>query len=303
MNLKQYLNLSSGHPHTVESKAKISAANKGKTPWNVGKRHSEETRQKIIEKTREAIINRKRNLAESMGLTLEEYEEHKKQVRRQRNRKTTSQGLTEDGRKRISESMKRRWADPEYRHNISSLRNHTHTETTRQKISEAIKKKWQDSDYRSKVTDAALSIAPEVRDKISSTLKARWKNPDFRAYMTNSLSQRDPDWALKISEKIKNKWQDPNYRYAVVSGLSKTNKSQDMIPSQRMNDRSNSSKINEKLKYNLINDVRSAVVSGRVNKSLIKSMLGTSIWTEEKVTIYLSILFLLQHLLICWVYL
>jgi hypothetical protein len=45
-----------GHPHTNESKAKISAANKGKTPWNVGRQHSEETKRKIAEKTREAII-------------------------------------------------------------------------------------------------------------------------------------------------------------------------------------------------------------------------------------------------------
>ena len=48
-----------GHPHTVESRLKISMANKGKTPWNVGKKHSEETKRKIAEKTKAAYLRRK----------------------------------------------------------------------------------------------------------------------------------------------------------------------------------------------------------------------------------------------------
>ena len=36
-----------GHAHTVESKLKISAANKGKQPWNKGKAHSQQTRDLI----------------------------------------------------------------------------------------------------------------------------------------------------------------------------------------------------------------------------------------------------------------
>ena len=48
-----------GTPHSAESKAKISAANKGKKPWNAGKQHSEETKRRIAEKTKEAMIKRK----------------------------------------------------------------------------------------------------------------------------------------------------------------------------------------------------------------------------------------------------
>ena len=51
--------VSKGHPHTEESRMKISRANKGKTPWNVGKTHSEETKRKIALKTREAYLRRK----------------------------------------------------------------------------------------------------------------------------------------------------------------------------------------------------------------------------------------------------
>jgi len=41
-----------GRPHTAESRAKISAANKGKTPWNKGLGHSEETKARIKERTK-----------------------------------------------------------------------------------------------------------------------------------------------------------------------------------------------------------------------------------------------------------
>ena len=47
-----------GRPHTVSSRAAISAANKGKTPWNVGKQHSEETRRRIDEGTRKAMARK-----------------------------------------------------------------------------------------------------------------------------------------------------------------------------------------------------------------------------------------------------
>lgn len=67
-----------GHPHSDESKAKISAANKGKTPWNYGRQHSEETRKRIAEKTRESILKRKLEKANELGITIEEMENAKK---------------------------------------------------------------------------------------------------------------------------------------------------------------------------------------------------------------------------------
>lgn len=55
-----------GRPHTVESRARISAANKGKKPWNVGVGHSEETKRKIAEGARNAARRRKIKTAESL---------------------------------------------------------------------------------------------------------------------------------------------------------------------------------------------------------------------------------------------
>ena len=58
-----------GHAHSNESKAKISAANKGNTPWNVGRQHSEETKRRIAEKTREAMLRRKLAKAIELGMS------------------------------------------------------------------------------------------------------------------------------------------------------------------------------------------------------------------------------------------
>ena len=55
-----------GRPHTTESKLKISAANKGRKPWNVGKKHSEETKRKIAERTKAAYLKRQAEKEEAM---------------------------------------------------------------------------------------------------------------------------------------------------------------------------------------------------------------------------------------------
>lgn len=60
------LTAAGGRPHSLESRQKISAANKGKKPWNVGVAHSEETRRKIANGAREAARKRKESLAQSM---------------------------------------------------------------------------------------------------------------------------------------------------------------------------------------------------------------------------------------------
>jgi hypothetical protein len=53
------LSIGQGRPHTAESRAKISAANKGKLPWNKGRGHSEETKARIREATTVAMRKRR----------------------------------------------------------------------------------------------------------------------------------------------------------------------------------------------------------------------------------------------------
>ena len=212
-----------GHPHTDSSKAKISAANKGKTPWNVGKKHSEETRLRIAEKTRAAIARKKEAAAGVLGLTLEEYELSKITTKLELHKQKLKGGLTQEGRQRISDSLKRRWEDPEYRLRYSKgchgKRNHS--DETKARISDAIKLKWQDQDYRSKISSPPT---PEVRARISATLKAKWEDPGFRNRMMTSISARSDSWRVLISEKIRKKWEDPSYRQAVENGIKNSNR-------------------------------------------------------------------------------
>ena len=144
------LTAAGGRKHTEESRAKISKANKGKVPWNFGKAHSPETKARIAQKTKEAMAKRKQEKLDALGLTLDQYNQ-KRVVDRKKARKAKAKGgLTPEGRKRISDSVKARWKDPEYREKYAAMNrgNRNHTEETRARISEAIKAKWREPEYR-----------------------------------------------------------------------------------------------------------------------------------------------------------
>lgn len=207
-----------GHAHTDESRAKISAANKGKQPWNVGRQHSEETKRKIAEKTKAAMLHRKQTKADELGLTMEEYDQRNQKVKAEKKKTKLKGGLTEDGRKRISESQKKRWADPEYREKYSKLNRGTrnHTQETKLKLSIALKEKWQTEEYRNL---PRLGPTKEVRAKISQTLKDKWLEPEFREKMMNSSFERTPEYRAAMSAKIRAKWNDPVYRSTVESSI------------------------------------------------------------------------------------
>ena len=72
----------SSKTHSDAARAKISAANKGRVPWNVGKQHSEETKRRIAEKTREAMLRRKQQQSAALGFSsVEEFEAKKAEER------------------------------------------------------------------------------------------------------------------------------------------------------------------------------------------------------------------------------
>lgn len=141
-----------GYTHTKASKAKISAANKGKTPWNKGKARSEEVKARIAEGVRRK--NRERFLLklQEMGLTEEEYEQKKKEDRRKKDaerkaRKTQNGGyrLTEETKQKISKVLKDKHAKGEVKkreYNGPFRKGFKHSEETKRKIRESLKKKW-----------------------------------------------------------------------------------------------------------------------------------------------------------------
>jgi hypothetical protein len=233
-----------GYSHTTASKAKIAAANKGKTPWNKGRSHSEDVRARIAAGVR--ANNRERFLQKLQddGLTEEEYEAQKAEERRSTDaeklaRRTEKGGYrpTNETRAKISMILKEKHAKGEIKRRSAVdpskvRRGFTHSEETRAKISEALKKRWaNDPEYREKMKThvTRLNTKPETRKRISDTLKKKWKDPEFRAEMLEKMSHRDnsmqhgEDHRRKISEAMKAKWQDKEYREKTLLSIAKRN--------------------------------------------------------------------------------
>ncbi|KAL7512516.1 hypothetical protein ACHAXN_009481 [Cyclotella atomus] len=253
-----------GFTHTSASKAKISAANKGKTPWNKGKARSEEVKARIAEGVRRK--NRERFLAklEAEGITEEEYERRKKEKRRlkdaeRRARKTAAGGYipTEETKQKISKVLKEKYASGEIKRkprDPSTIRKgFKHTEETKAKIAETLRRKWaEDDEYREFMTSKTIASedvrnSVSVRSRISSTLKKKWEDPEFRASMMEKFKTRkygqNASKALehrrKISEAMKKKWEDEEYRMKATNGMAK---SRDGAPPRLVKPRQSTSK-------------------------------------------------------------
>jgi len=285
--------------HTKESRAKISAANKGKRPWNAGIQHSEETKRKISERTRSAILKKKIAAAAAAGLSLVEYEAQKAEEKRARAASKRKGGLTDEGRKKISDSLKARWADPGYRaaYSAAMVGKRRHSEETRARISAAIKEKWNDDEYRAKIS---LAPSAETRSRISATLKAKWEDPEFRAYMMNRTFERTDEWRQAISRGVKARWQDPSYQTKVRTRIKETSsnaaaarkgasakKKKKSGPrkldtgeaKRRKAERKHATVQKERVRKQALN---AAMKASKAGKASLKELLGNEAWFEEK---------------------
>ena len=243
-----------GYSHTVASKAKISAANKGKTPWNKGKQRSEEEKAKIAAGVRAKNRERFLQKLQDLGLTEQEYQEQKKAERRKRDaerraRKTANGGYTPtmETRQKISKILKEKHARGEIRRKKVDpdkvRRGFVHSEETRRKISESLKKRWaNDAEYRSNMQNktSVLNSREEIRQKISETLKKKWQDPEFRQSMmakitkrSHSKQQLDPAHREKISEAMKLRWQDSEYRKKITDSLARRTEADMVRPKPR----------------------------------------------------------------------
>lgn len=208
-----------GHCHTPESRGKISAANKGKTPWNKGGNHSEETRRKIAEGAREAARRRKVAMATAMGLSVEEYEKVK---RRERNTRTEpGEGTTQETRSKISARLRERWKDPVYRQaRLSTMPKRQgvkHSEETKQRIRQAVTLKWNDPEYREKITSRVST--EETRKKIGQVIRDQWADPNIRKERMANMSPKSEEHRKRIAASVKAKWADPDYRARTVERM------------------------------------------------------------------------------------
>jgi hypothetical protein len=230
-----------GFTHTVASKAKIAAANRGNTPWNKGKPRSEAVKARIAAGVH--ARNRERFLLklDGLGLTEEEYEAQTKQAQdkeeAERLARRTSKGgyrPTEETKAKISRILKEKHLKGEIKPRTVDptkvRRGFTHTEETRKKISESLKQRWaNDPEYREKMKQQVrrANTNDDVRERISKSLKKKWQDPEYRTQMMAKMSTRrssyeyDSTHREKISKAMKAKWQDAEYREKTLKSIAK----------------------------------------------------------------------------------
>jgi len=176
----------------------------------VGLQHSEETRKKISERTKLAVRKIKVAKLANLGLTEGEYEAVKEIFKKQRIEFKRTGGITEEGRRKISESVKARWQDETFRSNFSAKMKgiRRNRKEARKDVSDSKPLLRGEGDENSTKETALQST--DLRHRNSELLKARWKTPEFRARMTKG--DRSPGWREAISKAIREKWTDPVYR-------------------------------------------------------------------------------------------
>ncbi|GJQ15273.1 hypothetical protein GpartN1_g7064.t1 [Galdieria partita] len=182
-----------GSVHTPESKAKISAARKGSIPWNKGKNHSKETREKISHslrlkmadpKIREALRERQLGKLHSamtrLRIRLSSKKSHPKTswtiegkgplpyffsletITRINHRISLQLWEYKQRFPQVKASRQNRklsilfGVEPVKTQTVSNPKvKSTKSEETKKKIAESIRAKWKDVEYRSKVIEAA----------------------------------------------------------------------------------------------------------------------------------------------------
>lgn len=220
-----------GYKHDEESRARISAANKGKPAWNKGKTHSEATKAKI----RESIVNyataQKEKRALALNMTLEEYDARK--LTRKSRSKFVSQmtpTLTDEEiaekkeqaallrKEHQSKLAKERWQNSTMREKYVG-RGRVVTEETRRKISESLKKRWQDPALRQNMSTALNLISQKGRERMAMTLREKWKDPEFRERMLATRKPFSNEHRSKISDSVRKLWETDDYRERVGAGM------------------------------------------------------------------------------------
>lgn len=245
--------------HTEESRRKISLANKGKVPWNKGRKQSEETKEKI----RQGVLRR---LAEKELLNPRPSPPPKSPPSRRR-----GEPIPSSTRSKISNTMKAKWANSTYaaerrskrnalyeeavknatredgtvdyeRVNVIGMRGRKHSRETREKISQTLKSRWSNEDgFRDRMVTMMKmgniargnedgKVPEETRRKISEKLKMRWREEEgFREKMMTSMatrkgidSPRAEEHRKRISDAIKAKWADEGYRKRATEGMKRS---------------------------------------------------------------------------------
>lgn len=133
-------------------------------------------------------------------------------------------------RKQKSEQMKRRYADPIERERLNAINKQRVTDPAyRQKRREFQKELWANPDSRKKLEEAikrkvahpvtqknyrAAMANPEWKRKHSEGMKQRCADPQFRKKMSENTKKQfsDPKARKKVAEATRKLWENPKYR-------------------------------------------------------------------------------------------
>jgi len=121
---------------------------KGYTPWNKGKRHSEETRRKISESNMGRVVS-------------------------------------EETRKKVSRGNKKRWQDPEFHQAMSDKhKGKTVPKEVREKMSESHKKRIFGEERKEQLDNARKrrKFDLDTRIRMSKSGKAKWRKKSYREF-------------------------------------------------------------------------------------------------------------------------
>lgn len=110
---------------------------------------------------------------------------------------------SEETKRRMSETAKERWSDPE----------------VRRKRTEANKKSHSDPEFRRKISEARKGkprkpFSEEARKHMAEAAKKSLSDPEVRKKMSEiaKKSHADPEYRKKLSEAHKKKWLDPEFK-------------------------------------------------------------------------------------------
>jgi hypothetical protein len=106
---------------------------------------------------------------------------------------------------KISEKVKLRWKNPEYR----------------KKMSETVKRQWQNPEIRRKMIEGSDG---EAKERKREAAKRLWQTDEYRQKVfPKILAAVTSEKRRKLISKIfKEKWKDPEYRIKVIQGLRKS---------------------------------------------------------------------------------
>ncbi|CAI9286223.1 unnamed protein product [Lactuca saligna] len=181
-------------------RSRISDANRGKQPWNKGRKHSAETREKIRESTRIAMRS--------------------ETVRMKLRKAIHSQTL--ETRSKIAAAVRVTWNKRRFQQKMMS---HCQQEW-RNLVSEASRKgfcgeeelQWDSYEIIQKQLTKEYRAGVESRKEY---LRTNSLKPEGQRGVSHLRAPKTPEQRKKISEAIAAKWADPTYRERVYSGISK----------------------------------------------------------------------------------